>query len=131
MFDYKTTFPPFKFSIIRITYMLKVLCVANSDTKIQIFKLHTHCKNCVYLIVLSILCYINAGKSRILSIFVANCGFLLHFGGIIPKNRDIQSKIPNNYKCQLHFTGVNPKNWEILAKYWQIQSNFPKTQDIR
>ena len=33
--------------------MLKVLCVANSDTKIQIFKLHTHCKNYVYLIVLS------------------------------------------------------------------------------
>ena len=47
-------FPPFKFSIIRITYMLKVLCVANSDTKIQIFKLHTHCKNYMYLIVLSI-----------------------------------------------------------------------------
>ena len=34
--------------------MLKVLRVANSDTKIQIFKLLTHCKNYVYLIVLSI-----------------------------------------------------------------------------
>ena len=34
--------------------MLKILCVANSDTKIQIFKLHTHCKNQAYLIVLSI-----------------------------------------------------------------------------
>ena len=75
--------------------------------------------------------YINARKPRILGIFFANCGFLLHFGGIIPKNRDIRSKIPNNYKVQLHFAGTNPKIREILAKYWQIQSNSPKTRDIR
>ena len=59
--------------------MLKVLCVANSDTKIQIFKLHTHCKklrvsNCVIHFG-----YINAGKSQILGIFFANCGFFTIF----------------------------------------------------
>ena len=43
------TFPLFIFSIVKITYMLKVLRVANSD-KI-FFKLHTHCKNQAYLIV--------------------------------------------------------------------------------
>ena len=42
-------FPPFIFSIVKITYMLKALRVANSE-KI-IFKLHTHCKNQAYLIV--------------------------------------------------------------------------------
>ena len=71
------------------------------------FKLHTHCKNYVYLIVLSIFGHINAGKSRILGIFIANYGFLLHFAGI------------------------NPKTREILAKCLQIQSNFPKTRNIR
>ena len=80
----------FKFSIIRITYRLKVLCVANSDTKILIVKLHTHCKNYVYLIVLPIFGHINAGKFRILGIFFANDGFLLDFGGIILKTRDIR-----------------------------------------
>ena len=42
-------FPPFIFSIVKITYILKVLRVANSD-KI-FFKLYTHCKNQAYLIV--------------------------------------------------------------------------------
>ena len=31
VFDYKTHSPPLKFSNIRISYTLKVLCVANSD----------------------------------------------------------------------------------------------------
>ena len=30
-----------------------------------------------------------------------------------------------------HFAGINPKNREILAKCWQMQSNFPKTREIR
>ena len=68
--------------------MLKVLRVANSD-KI-FFKLHTHCKNQAYLNGVIYFGYINAGKSRILGIFFANYGFLLHFCGIIPKTRDIR-----------------------------------------
>ena len=77
------------FQNIRITYMLKVLRVANSDKNTKYFSNYIHIikssvSNCV-----THLGYINAGKSRILGIFPANCGFLLHFGGIIPKTRDI------------------------------------------
>ena len=67
-------FPHSYFQLQKITYMLKVLRVANSD-KI-FFNLHTHCKkkssvsNCVIYFG-----YINAGKSRILGIFFANYGF--------------------------------------------------------
>ena len=58
-------------------------------------------------------------------------GFYCILVELFRKNRDIRSKIPNNYKCQLHFAGINPKNREILAKCWQMQSNFPKTREIR
>ena len=37
--------------------------------------------------------YINAGKSQIISIFLAICGLLLHFAGITPKTREIQGKM--------------------------------------
>ena len=43
VFDYKPHFCPTKFSIIRITYMLKVLCVANSD-KNPLFP------NCIHIV---------------------------------------------------------------------------------
>ena len=76
--------------------MLKVLCVANSDKDPKF-------SNYIHIVKLSVsncaihFGYINAGKSRILGIFLANYGFLLHFSGIVLKNPDIQSKIPNNY----------------------------------
>ena len=73
VFDYKPHFPHSNLSVIRITYMLKVLCVANSNKNpkfsnyIHIVKLSV--SNCVIHF-----SYINKGKSRIISIFLTNYG---------------------------------------------------------
>ena len=124
MFDYKPCFPPLKFSIIRITYTLKVLCVANSD-KNPLFSNYIHIvklsvSNCV-------ICfgYINAGKSRIISIFLAIVVFGYILLGLTQNSENSSQILANSIKFPKNL-GNSVQNVQYFSQMATLFVAFPE-----
>ena len=129
----KPHFPHLNFQLSELPTCLK-FCVwlILTKQKSKFFKLHTHCKNCMYLIVLFIFFVTLMQENPKYSVFsLQTVGFYCILVGLFWKIGIFGAKYPIITSVSYIFAGNNPKNREILAKCLQIQSNFPKTWEIR